>query len=103
MTWAVVAVIVDVLRAYSFTGFALAAGAERLILMDDLDGTLAVAGPSRVRSPARKGCRRRYSTFSIRSVRCSCDRVRPTFRIAGRDGDTTPPDGQVRAMTSPVG
>ena len=38
-----VAVVIDVLRAYSFAAFALDAGAERLILMDDLEATLALA------------------------------------------------------------
>jgi 2-phosphosulfolactate phosphatase len=37
-----VAVVIDVLRAFSFAAFALDAGAERLILMDDLDETLAL-------------------------------------------------------------
>lgn len=38
-----VAVVVDVLRAFSFAAYALAAGAERLILMDDLDDALRLA------------------------------------------------------------
>ena len=38
-----VAVVVDVLRAFSFAAYALAAGAERLVLMDDLDETLRLA------------------------------------------------------------
>ena len=38
-----VAVVIDVLRAFSFAAYALAAGAERLILMDDLDETLTLA------------------------------------------------------------
>jgi 2-phosphosulfolactate phosphatase len=38
-----VAVVIDVLRAFSFAAYALAAGAERLILMDDLDETLRLA------------------------------------------------------------
>ena len=38
-----VAVVIDVLRAFSFAAFALDAGAERLILMDDLDTTLELA------------------------------------------------------------
>ena len=38
-----VAVVVDVLRAFSFSAYALGAGAERLILMDDLDATLELA------------------------------------------------------------
>ena len=38
-----VAVVVDVLRAFSFAAFALDAGAERLILMDDLDAALDLA------------------------------------------------------------
>ncbi len=35
-----VVLVVDVLRAFSFVAFALDAGAERLILMDDLDAAL---------------------------------------------------------------
>jgi 2-phosphosulfolactate phosphatase len=38
-----VAVVVDVLRAFSFAAFALDAGAERLILMDDLTAALDLA------------------------------------------------------------
>ena len=38
-----VAVVVDVIRAFSFAAFALDAGAERLILMDDLDAALDLA------------------------------------------------------------
>lgn len=38
-----VAVVIDVLRAFSFAAYALAAGADRLILMDDLDETLRLA------------------------------------------------------------
>lgn len=38
-----IAVVVDVLRAFSFAAYALAAGADRLILMDDLDETLRLA------------------------------------------------------------
>ena len=38
-----VAVVIDVLRAFSFAAYALAAGAERLVLMDDLDETLRLA------------------------------------------------------------
>lgn len=38
-----VAVVVDVLRAFSFAAYALAAGADRIILMDDLDETLRLA------------------------------------------------------------
>lgn len=37
------AVVVDVLRAFSFAAYALDAGVERLILMDDLDETLRLA------------------------------------------------------------
>jgi 2-phosphosulfolactate phosphatase len=36
-------VVIDVLRAFSFAAFALDAGAERLILMDDLGATLDLA------------------------------------------------------------
>ena len=38
-----VAVVIDVLRAFSFCAFALDAGVARLIVMDDLDETLEVA------------------------------------------------------------
>jgi len=38
-----VAVVVDVLRAFSFAAYALAAGIERIILMDDLARTREVA------------------------------------------------------------
>ena len=38
-----VAVVIDVLRAFSFAAYALAAGADHLILMDDLDETLRLA------------------------------------------------------------
>ena len=38
-----VAVVVDVLRAFSFAAYAFAAGAERLVLMDDLEETLRLA------------------------------------------------------------
>jgi 2-phosphosulfolactate phosphatase len=38
-----VAVVVDVLRAFSFAAFALDAGADRLILMDDLEAALDLA------------------------------------------------------------
>lgn len=38
-----VAIVIDVLRAFSFAAYALDAGAERLILMDDLDATLDLA------------------------------------------------------------
>jgi 2-phosphosulfolactate phosphatase len=38
-----VAVVIDVIRAFSFAAYALDAGAERLILMDDLDATLELA------------------------------------------------------------
>ena len=38
-----VAVVIDVLRAFSFAAYALAAGADRLILMDDLEETLQLA------------------------------------------------------------
>jgi 2-phosphosulfolactate phosphatase len=38
-----VAVVVDVLRAFSFAAFALGAGVERLVLMDDLEETRALA------------------------------------------------------------
>jgi 2-phosphosulfolactate phosphatase len=38
-----VAVVVDVLRAFSFSAYALAAGVDRLILMDDLDAARALA------------------------------------------------------------
>ncbi len=39
-----VAVVVDVLRAFSFAAYALDGGVERLVLMDDLDDAKAVAG-----------------------------------------------------------
>jgi 2-phosphosulfolactate phosphatase len=39
-----VAVVIDVLRAYSFAAYALGAGVDRVILMDDLDATLRLAG-----------------------------------------------------------
>jgi 2-phosphosulfolactate phosphatase len=39
-----VVVVIDVLRAFSFAAYALASGADRLVLMDDLDRTLALAG-----------------------------------------------------------
>lgn len=35
--------VIDVLRAFSFAAYALGAGAERLILMDDLDGAQRLA------------------------------------------------------------
>lgn len=38
-----VAVVIDVLRAFSFAAYALDAGAERLVLMDDLEATLELA------------------------------------------------------------
>jgi len=38
-----VAVVIDVLRAFSFAAYALDAGVDRLILMDDLDATLELA------------------------------------------------------------
>jgi len=38
-----VAVVIDVIRAFSFAAFALGAGAERMILMDDLGATLELA------------------------------------------------------------
>jgi phosphosulfolactate phosphohydrolase-like enzyme len=38
-----VAVVIDVLRAFSFAAYALDAGADRLILMQDLDGALRLA------------------------------------------------------------
>jgi 2-phosphosulfolactate phosphatase len=38
-----VAVVIDVIRAFSFTAYALDAGVERVILMDDLDATVALA------------------------------------------------------------
>lgn len=38
-----VAVVIDVLRAFSFAAYALGAGADRLVLMDDLDQALQVA------------------------------------------------------------
>jgi 2-phosphosulfolactate phosphatase len=38
-----VAVVVDVLRAFSFAAYALGAGVDRVILMDDLDETLRLA------------------------------------------------------------
>jgi 2-phosphosulfolactate phosphatase len=38
-----VAIVIDVLRAFSFCAFALDAGIARLIVMDDLDETLAVS------------------------------------------------------------
>ena len=38
-----VAVVVDVLRAFSFAAYALDAGVERIVLMDDLDEAKAVA------------------------------------------------------------
>jgi len=38
-----VAVVIDVIRAFSFTAYALNAGVERVILMDDLDATVALA------------------------------------------------------------
>lgn len=38
-----VAVVIDVLRAFSFAAYALDAGAERLILTDDLDDALKIA------------------------------------------------------------
>lgn len=38
-----VAVVVDVLRAFSFAAYAFAAGVDRLILMDDLEETLPLA------------------------------------------------------------
>ena len=38
-----VAVVIDVIRAFSFAAFALDVGVERLILMDDLDATLELA------------------------------------------------------------
>jgi 2-phosphosulfolactate phosphatase len=38
-----VAVVIDVLRAFSFAAYALDAGVDRLILMDDLDATLALS------------------------------------------------------------
>jgi 2-phosphosulfolactate phosphatase len=39
-----VVVVIDVLRAYSFAAYALGAGVDRVILMDDLDETLRLAG-----------------------------------------------------------
>lgn len=38
-----VVVVIDVLRAFSFAAYALDAGVERIILMDDLDETLTLA------------------------------------------------------------
>jgi 2-phosphosulfolactate phosphatase len=38
-----VVIVIDVLRAFSFSAYALAAGAERLVLMDDLDRTIELA------------------------------------------------------------
>jgi hypothetical protein len=38
-----VAVVIDVLRAFSFAAYAIDAGAERIILMEDLDATLRLA------------------------------------------------------------
>lgn len=38
-----VAVVIDVLRAFSFSAYALDAGVDHLVLMDDLDETLALA------------------------------------------------------------
>jgi 2-phosphosulfolactate phosphatase len=38
-----VAVVIDVIRAFSFAAYALSAGADRLVLVDDLDEALRVA------------------------------------------------------------
>ena len=68
-----VAVVIDVLRAFSFAAFALDAGAERLILMDDLAATLDLATSHPMRS-RRTATPRRLRLFH--SPTCSTRRPR---------------------------